>query len=394
MRGSSAGYRAPPYYWLRTSGSWLTSMLSRLRSILGRFDWVLLGAVLMLLVMGMAAIWTVALSRDASNLETVNKQLIAAMIGFVLLFFCATAHYRLFKNYSFLIGVLTLVLLVVVLFAGRTIRGTTGWFSVAGWNFQPVELAKFSLVLFLAKYFDDHPRAAFRMRQFLISSAVVGVTLTLVFAQPDFGSALILVAVWLGMLAFARVRIRYLLIVIGGAIAAVFVAWFFLFAPYQKDRVLTFLDPGRDPLGRGYNVKQAIIAVGSGELFGRGLGFGSQTQLRFLPESQTDFIFAVLAEQLGFVGVLLILIFYGIILWRLLGVAKSASDDFSAFLALGILLIFTIQFVVNVGMNVGLMPVTGIALPFVSYGGSALLMSLVMLGVVESIAVRRPYRER
>lgn len=369
-------------------------MLSRIRSILGRFDWVLLGAALLLLMMGLAAIWTVALSRDASNLETVNKQLTAAAIGLALLFFGAAAHYRLFKNYSFLIGVITTALLVLVLFAGRTIRGTTGWFSVAGWNFQPVELAKFALVLFLAKYFDDHPRAAFGMRQFLISSAVVGVVIALVLAQPDFGSAFILGAVWLGMLACARVRIRYLLMVIGAAIVGVFVAWFFLFAPYQKDRVLTFLDPGRDPLGRGYNVKQSIIAVGSGEFFGRGLGLGSQTQLRFLPESQTDFIFAVLAEQLGFVGAALVLVFYGIILWRILNVVKTASDDFSAFAALGILLVFTIQCVVNVGMNVGLMPVTGIALPFVSYGGSALLMSLVMLGVVESIAVRRPYRER
>ncbi len=369
-------------------------MLSHLRSILGRFDWVLLGAVMLLLVMGVASIWTVALARDPSHLETVKKQLIAAAIGLVFVFVFAAAHYRVFKNYALVIGIGTVLLLIAVLFAGHTIRGTRGWFSLGGWNFQPVELAKLSLVLFLAKYFDDHPRAAFGMREFFISSAVVGIVVALVLAQPDLGSALVLVGVWFGLLAFSRVRIRYLIMLIGAGLLAAIIAWFFVFAPYQRDRVLTFLDPGRDPLGRGYNVKQAIIAVGSGELFGRGLGLGSQTQLRFLPESQTDFIFAVLAEQLGLVGVLLVFIFYGTILWRTLGVARGAHDDFSAFCALGVVLVFTIQFMVNVGMNLGLMPVTGIALPFLSYGGSALLMSLAMVGVVQSIAVRRPFRER
>lgn len=365
-------------------------MLWRLRSILGRFDWLLFFAVLLLVVIGLASIWSVAISRDPANLITVKKQLVAGLVGLAIIFFLALYNYRQLKNYSLLISVLTIALLALVLFFGRTVRGTTGWFSLAGWNFQPVELAKFALVIFLARYLSDHPRAAFGRREFVLSSVAALLVIGLVLAQPDLGSAVILAALWFGLLLFARVRLRYPLMLIAGAVLAFVVAWFFLLAPYQKDRLLTFFDSSRDPLGRGYNVRQAVIAVGSGELFGRGLGFGSQSQLRFLPESQTDFIFAVIAEQLGLVGVVLVLGFYGLLLGRLLVLTKSATNDFSAFLLLGILFLFTIQFVINVGMNLGLMPVTGIALPLVSYGGSALIVSLIMIGIAESIAVRRP----
>lgn len=362
-------------------------MFFRLRSILGRFDWLLLLAVAVLVAVSIASIWSVALSRG-NDLGIVTKQGIAAAMGFALIFMLAAANYRLFKNYSLIIVLAAVLMLVAVLIFGTTIRGTTGWLRVAGWNFQPVEFAKFALVVYLAKYLSNHPRASFGLREFLVSGFWVAIITALTLAEPDLGSSLVLLATWVGLLAFARIRKRYLLSLIFGGIAIAILSWFIL-APYQKDRILTFMDPARDPLGRGYNVKQAMIAVGAGGLFGRGLGFGSQSQLRFLPESQTDFIFAVIAESFGFAGVLLVLGFLGLLMLRTLRIAKAVGDDFSIYLVVGILLIFAVQSVVNIGMNLGIMPVTGIALPFLSYGGSALLMSLAMVGVVESIAVRR-----
>lgn len=364
-------------------------MFSRFRTNFGRFDWLLFLATIVLLTISIATIWSVALSRDPGNLGTVIKQGVAATIGLILIFSLSVANYRLFKNYALILVLTALFLLIGVLVFGETIRGTRGWLSIAGWNFQPVEFVKFVLIVFLAKYLSDHPRAAFGMREFIVSSCYVALFVGLVLLQPDLGSALILLSIWVGMLAFARIRKRYILFIICGALVTIVTAWFFL-APYQKDRILTFIDPNRDPLGRGYNVTQAVIAVGAGEFTGRGLGFGSQSQLRFLPESQTDFIFAVIAEELGFAGVTLVLVFLGILLSRLLFIAKSAPDDFTVFLALGIFIAFAVECTVNIGMNLGLMPVTGIALPFLSYGGSALLLSLFMVGVVQSIAVHRP----
>ncbi len=364
-------------------------MLSRFRAHLGRLDWVLLFAVLVLAVVGFAMIWSVALSRDPSDLGLVKKQAFAFAIGLLIVFFLATANYRLLHNYALVIGIAAVLLLIGVLIFGRTIRGTTGWFGIAGWNFQPVEFAKFALIVFLAKFLADYPRDSFSMRTFIFLCVVVGGSIGLVLLQPDLGSALVLIAVWFGLLLFARIRKRYLLIAAIGALVIATFAWFIL-APYQKDRILTFLDPSRDPLGRGYNVTQALIAVGAGELFGRGLGFGSQSQLRFLPESQTDFIFAVIAEELGFAGVLVVLAGFAVLFHRTIAIARSAHDDFTVFLVLGVLIVFGAQFIVNVGMNLGLLPVTGIGLPFLSYGGSSLIVSMLLLGILESVAVHRP----
>lgn len=367
----------------------LSMAFARLRNTFGRFDWVLLLAVGGLLALGIATIWSVALSRDPGNLSTVVRQGTAAGLGLLLMFILAATNYRLFRSYSTLLYIGALLLLAAVLIVGTTIRGTTGWLHFAGWSFQPVEFVKFALVVFLARYLADHPRGSFGTREFFVLSAFVGAPIVLVLLQPDLGSALVLIAIWVGLLALARIRKRYVILLVLSGVVLAGTAWFFL-APYQQDRILTFLNPSRDPLGRGYNVTQAMIAVGAGGFRGRGLGFGSQTQLRFLPESQTDFILAVIAEDFGFVGILIVLAALSLIGWRLFAIARTAPDDFTLFLILGILLAFVVPCIINIGMNLGLMPVTGIALPLLSYGGSSLLMVLVMFGVVESIAVRRP----
>lgn len=206
--------------------------------------------------------------------------------------------------------------------------------------------------------------------------------------QPDLGGAALLVGTWAVMVLFAGIRPSQVFALLGSVALVATIGWMFVFQQYQKDRIMTFIDPSLDPLRTGYNVMQAKIAIGSGGFWGRGLGDGSQSQLRFLPESQTDFVFAVIAEELGFVGVLLLFSAFIVLLWRMLAVSRMARDTFGAYLCIGTFSVIIVEVTVHVGANVLLMPATGVALPLVSYGGSALLLSLVFLGLVQSVAIR------
>ncbi|MFA6537736.1 MAG: FtsW/RodA/SpoVE family cell cycle protein, partial [Patescibacteria group bacterium] len=210
-----------------------------------------------------------------------------------------------------------------------------------------------------------------------------------VILQPDFGSALVLLGIWFIMLLLTGVKKNILATILLVGVLLSGLAWGAFLQDYQKDRIKVFLNPTADPLGSGYNVTQAIIAIGSGNFWGRGLGFGSQSQLKFIPEAQTDFIFAVIAEELGFLGVAMVFALFGVIFWRLMILAKTASDDFGQFLIIGIMAVLLIHLTVNIGMNLGVMPVMGISLPFVSYGGSFLITCFVLMGLAQSVAVRR-----
>jgi len=356
---------------------------------LRQFDWIIFFASIVLVVFGLAAIYSVALSQEAANLWMVKKQIIALVIGLIVLFFLASTNYRLLKNFNLVIYLTGIILLILVLFFGETIRGTTGWFNVFGVSFQPVEFMKIALPIALAVYFGEHARRRFALREFITSGVIAFVPTVLVMFQPDFGSAILLIGTWVLMMFFAGIRKLHLFALTLIGIGSGLIGWFFIFADYQKARILTFLNPSADPLGEGYNVTQAIIAIGSGSFFGRGLGFGSQSQLKFLPESQTDFIFAVIAEEFGFIGVLVILVCFTLIFYRIVALTRRKNDNFSIYLLLGIVSILFIQFFVTIGMNLGLLPVTGVALPFVSAGGSSLLVTLIMIGIVESISCRR-----
>jgi rod shape determining protein RodA len=356
--------------------------LARIRSI----DWPLFFAVFTLLAFGLAAIYSVALSQPESDFLNVKKQLLAAAVGLVLFFFVARANYRLLRNYNVILYGFGLVLLVAVVFFGHKIRGTTGWFSVGAFSFQPVEFVKLALAVSLAAYFGSRSGERIGLRQILESGAIALVPALLVGLQPDLGSSLLLMGMWAIVLLVAGVRLRWVaaLGALGGTLSVI--AWNFFFKEYQKARITSFLNPSSDPLGQGYNVKQALIAIGSGGPFGRGLGFGSQSQLKFLPESQTDFVFAVIAEELGFFGVAVVLGAFGLLFYRLLRIASLTRDDFTSFLVVAIGAAVFCQVLVNVGANLGLLPVTGVTLPLVSYGGSSLIFTLLMLGVVESVA--------
>lgn len=363
-------------------------MFNRLIIYFKNFDWILFTAVLLLISFGLAEIYSVALGRSQLDLLNFKKQILFIVLGLGLLFLLAGFDYYSLRSYSNYFYIFGLVLLVGVLFFGQTIRGTRGWYNLAGFNFQPVEFIKFVLVLFLAKYFSSASLKTKEFKRLLISFSGVLLFIILILVQPDLGSGLILFLVWLSMIILVGFNKKYLLAIVLMLAVVFSAAWQFALLDYQKQRIITFLNPSFNPLSQGYNVSQAIIAVGAGGLTGRGLGFGSQSQLKFLPEAQTDFIFAVAAEELGFSGVLLILLFFGIFFYRCLYHLKKINNDFGIFFILGALSLIFIEMFINIGMNLGILPVVGISLPFLSYGGSGLVSSLMLVGVIESIAIR------
>ncbi len=358
-------------------------MLINLRQSLRNFDWVLIILILVLLAVGLAGIYSVDLTRGA-NLEYFPTQFLALIIGLFFLLFAGFFHVSFYRSSAKLIYLVSALLLFLVLLFGETIRGTTGWFVLAGYSFQPAEFAKIGLILFLSWWIQRYGRR-FEKWQFVFTSGLITLLLVgLIMLQPDLGSALILISIWFGMLFLTGTKKKYIFGLLLIFLVIFLFSWLFLFAGYQKDRLMTFMDPERDPLGSGYNVTQSVIAIGSGQLFGRGLGFGSQSQLHFLPEAQTDFIFAVIAEELGFIGVVVVLVLYFFIFWRLLDIARQAQDEFATYMVLGIILLFFSQILINLGAAAGFMPVVGVTLPFLSYGGSSLVINLLLVGVAMS----------
>ncbi len=362
------------------------SLLSRKFILVYRFDWILAILVFILTAIGLAAIYSVDLSQGEA-LIYFPTQSIALILGIIVLLVASFIHISVYQSASQWLYVASLILLIAVLFLGQTIRGTTGWFRFGGFSFQPAEFAKLGFILFISNWIYKYNRR-FDSWQFVVSSGLIMFSIVaLIMLQPDFGSALIIAAIWFGSLVLTGTKKRYIGYILGSGLLLFIIGWFFIFAPYQKDRLVTFLQPERDPLGAGYNVQQSMIAIGAGRFFGRGLGFGSQSQLHFLPEAHTDFIFAVIGEELGFIGVGLVLGLYFLLLWRLLSIARQTRDDFSAYVVLGVLLFFFIQMIVNIGATVGLLPVTGLTLPFISYGGSSLLINFAMIGIVQSVVL-------
>ncbi len=351
-----------------------------------KIDWTLIVTVLFLASFGLAAIYSVALGQGLGEFLNFKKQLIWLVIGFGVMIFFANFDYYYWQRLGwvgYLFGFLLLILVLTPL--GSTIRGTRGWFSLGGFSFQPVELMKIFMIIILADLYSRYSHTLHKIYHLIFIGLVVALPLLLVILQPDLGSAMVLFFTWFITFLFFTKNKWHIVLIVALMLMSFIVAWFFLFQDYQRDRILTFIDPSLDPLGRGYNVHQSIIAVGAGRLFGRGLGFGSQSQLKFIPESQTDFIFAVIAEELGFVGVIFIISFFGLIFYRMYKIVKGARDDFGMFLVLLIMALIFVQVFINIGMGVGLLPVTGISLPFVSYGGSFLVTAMMLLGIVLNI---------
>lgn len=361
------------------------SFLNRISSQARYIDFVLPLSVFILISVGLVSLYSIDLSRG-TELRYFTTQCIALLLGTGVAILAASFHATRYQAASRLIYLFALLLLVGVLFFGKTIRGTTGWFQLLGFSFQPAEFAKLALIIMLGRVVYKNGRR-FNSAKFLISSALVTAALAgLIMLQPDLGSSLVLFGIWFGVLFLSGIKKRYIFGLVGIVLVVAVLGWFFFLKDYQKERILNFANPERDPLGTGYNVTQSMIAIGAGQIFGRGLGRGSQSQLHFIPEAQTDFIISVIGEELGFFGLMVILLLYALIIYRLVRIASRARDDFSAYTVLGIACLFFLQLIINLGGAIGLLPVTGVTLPFLSYGGSSLIINLLLIGVAESIA--------
>ena len=277
---------------------------------------------------------------------------------------------------------ISIILLLLLLIFGAVVKGAQSWFSLGLFAIQPVDLVKLILVITLAKYFSRRHIEIANYKHILVSGLYTLIVFLVVVTQPDFGSAIIVFLVWFGMVLVSGISFKHLALVLGGGVIAFALLWFFAFAPYQKERILTFLDPARDIRGSGYNALQSMVAVGAGGVTGKGVGYGTQSRLEFLPEYETDFIFAAFAEEWGFFGSLLLFMFFGIIIWRIFTIAVRGSTNFETLFGLGVAVLFMANFTVNVGMNIGLLPVTGVTLPFMSYGGSHLVTEFLALGIL------------
>lgn len=354
--------------------------------LLRNFDWVLLTATFLLLGFGFAIIYSTTFSLTGSS-ESI-QQMVFAGIGILGLIGLARMDYRQLKKFSGVLYLLTIIMLVATRLFGSTKLGATRWIDLGFFQFQPSELAKVFMVIVMAKFFAENVEQMHKPQVFIKSLVYIGIPTILVALQPDLGTALTFAIIWGSMLLVSNIKKRYVAGVAGLGIVAMPIVYQFFLKDYQKHRILTFLNPAADPTGTGWNVAQAKIAIGSGQIWGRGLGHGPQSQLNFVPFKHTDFIFAALAEEMGFVGAFAVILLFGAILYRTLRIAMLSRDHFGMFLATGIFAIILFHVFINIGMNLGIMPVTGIPLPLVSSGGTSVVITLLCIGMLESVFIR------
>lgn len=360
------------------------------RRLIQNFDWVLL--LLLLLEAGISIFNLYSATypiRDLGGSEIFHKQIYWFLIGFAVFLLATTFNYYVLERLAYPIYFFTVSLLVLVLFVGRVMSGSQRWLSLGPVSFQPSELAKIAMVLVLAKFFSERgDYREYRLRDLWQPFMLTAIPCFLILKEPDLGTALFMALISISMILIAKVNWRSLAILAGMACLAAPLTWFGL-KEYQQKRVLTFLRPDMDPLGSGYHVNQSKIAIGSGQLWGKGFLKGTQTRLHFLPEQHTDFAFSVLAEEWGLIGsVVLLLIYLFMILWGL-NIAKNSKEPFGSMLAVGIVAIIFWQVAINVGMVTGLLPVVGIPLLLFSYGGSSLITTMAAMGILMNISMRR-----
>ncbi|HXJ78904.1 MAG TPA: rod shape-determining protein RodA [Candidatus Methylomirabilis sp.] len=356
------------------------------RRLLRNVDWALLSTALFVIALSLVSMWSLALGRVGTPL--LSRQLSWVAIGLVAMLAVASLDYRTLVRFAPAFYVTGLVLLMSVFVLGRTVSGARRWIHVGSITIQPSELFKLIVVVALAWALTWRLEQAPSGGTVLLSLALVGVPFVLVVRQPDLGTALVLIPVVIAVLIGVGVRLRSLGALALAGLATLPLAWRAL-KPYQQDRLLVYLDPFRDPLGTAYNVIQAKIAIGSGQLLGKGVSGATQSRLAFLPERHTDFIFAVFAEMWGFVGCIVLIVAYVLLVLRGFEIAASTRDPQGRVLALGVTAVFAAQILINLGMVTGLLPVVGIPLPLMSYGGSSMVASLMGLGLLLSIRMRQ-----
>jgi rod shape determining protein RodA len=352
-------------------------------------DWLLLGAVLTLCVIGVLMIYSVTGAVHGSSSQLYLKQIYAIILGLLALVVCLSIDYRALADKSHLIYIGVLALLLYVLLFGTLAGGSRRWIQLHVFNLQPSEFAKLVVALVLAKFFGENRQGAPSPLELGLAGVLTLVPLALIAKEPDLGTAVTLIPIYLGIAYLAGMRMKVLGILAIAFVLVSPIAWKYVLKDYQKSRITTFLDPSQDARGAGYQQIQARITVGSGGLEGKGFGKGTQGQLSFLPVAHNDFIFSVLAEEQGFIGVLVTLGLYLFVIVRALEAARLSNDRLGSYLVLGVLAGFTFQVIYNVTMSAGLAPVKGLTLPLMSYGGSSMIATLAGFGLILNVRMRR-----
>jgi rod shape determining protein RodA len=352
---------------------------------LKQLDWILIISAFLLVGIGFLSIYSSSLGKE--DFFNFKKQIVFFVIGIFLMFLFCFFDWRIFRENTYLILILylfCLLSLVGLFFFAPEIRGVQRWYKLGPVSIDPIEFAKIILIILLAKYFSMRHIEMYQIKHILLSGFYVFLPVSLIFFQPDFGSIIILVALWIGILIVSGIKLRHFLILSLCGLLVLSLTWVFLMRDYQKERIISFVMP-TDSLGAAWSQNQAKIAIGSGGIFGQGLFKGSQTQYGFLPEPQTDFIFSAIAEETGLIGVSILLLLFLLLIWRIFKIAVNSQSNFPRLFSIGLAIILISQIFIHIGMNLGILPIIGISLPLVSYGGSSLIATFVGLGILQSI---------
>ena len=360
------------------------------RRLLTNIDWMLAGLVIAVCLLGILNIYSATTPYKVVGAHYYLKQFYWMAFGMFIALLVCSIDYHLLEDFAYWMYGFLLLLLLAVLVVGRSSMGATRWLNLGFFNVQPSELMKIVIIITLARFFNNfHAVGGLTVRNTLIPLGILALPAVLIMKQPDLGTAILVILIALSMTVYVGMRWSTIVTFVLVTIPLAWLGWAKLLRPYQKNRILDFLDPERSRLGSGYHIIQSKIAVGSGGLLGKGFVQGTQSQLRFLPEQHTDFAFSVFAEEWGFVGCLVIIILYlSLVLWGL-NIARRCNDHFGSLLALGVTAMLFWHIVINMGMVMGMFPVVGVPMPFFSYGGTSMITSMVGIGMLQSISMRR-----
>ena len=361
-------------------------MFGRFRSLFGHIDWFLAAAAGSIALLGLVTMHPYTQGGEAFF----DRQVIWIAMSFVVFFLTSIPTYSFLRRTPIVMSlyIVVIALLALIFVAGTIVKGAQQRFDFGFFALQPSDPAKLILIIVLAKYFARRHVEIGHLRHILVSGIYAGLIGLMVFLQPDLGGSIIIMGIWFGMVLVAGISWKHMAALAATGLVLAGSLWMFVLEPYQKARILTFIHPLADIQGSGYNAYQSTVAVGSGEMTGKGIGFGTQSKLRFLPEYQTDFIFAAFAEEWGFAGVIILLGLYSVVVARTLSLAARGSDNFAVLFGVGLAIMFLAHFVIHIGMNMGLLPVTGTTIPFMSYGGSHLITEFAALGILMGLSRR------
>lgn len=362
------------------------------RRLIENFDWSVIWALFAIVSIGLLSIYSALYpqiqAHPTSNLFV--KQIVWLTIGLFILCGSLFFDYQRLRSAGVWIYALLILLLIGVLVAGKEVNGSKRWLEIAGFQFQPSEFMKVVIVIQLANYFASQEVASYpSLKKLLLPIAMVLFPVLLILAEPDLGTAISILAISTTLIFFVGVRWKYITVMVLGILPLLLPIWEHVLKPYQKRRILILLRPDLDPLGAGYHIRQSKIAIGSGMLWGKGFLKGTQSKLHFLPEKHTDFIFSVWAEEWGFVGCAVLLFLFCLLIFLTLRVARRSKDRYGSLIVVGMSALILWQALINIGMVIGLLPVVGITLPFVSYGGSSLITLCLAVGLIENVSMRR-----